>query len=205
MCGSVGAMSASAKSTCLPATALVDSEAPLYGTCRAFVSLRTFIQAEHVVVNLMRAPMLVGESVVRHVELPPHDDAVQAMRGVVAREPLQNAAVRGDARPWHTAFVRLSVIQVHAESVIDAAVGIDHGVNRTVVPLSDCGEDLISGLAAAGVDQNQAVSGADRSHVAEHITGVDDHDVSPTGEIEPPATAAVQSSIGTSPARVARR
>jgi hypothetical protein len=37
MCGNAGATSASAKSTSLPATALVDSEAPLYGTCRASV------------------------------------------------------------------------------------------------------------------------------------------------------------------------
>ncbi len=72
-------------------------------------------QCEMIVVHLVGAAMTFGVGVARLIELPPHDQAVQPVRRVVAVEPPEHIAMRNDARPRDAFRIGLLVEQPRAQ------------------------------------------------------------------------------------------
>ncbi len=119
-------------------------------------------------VAVLGRPHQVGEP-----ELPAVDDGVVAVGEDVAVETRRQGVVGDDLGCSPAALCGLLLPHRHAEHMVDVAVRVDGGVEPVCVPGPDVVVHHLGQRGAAGVDEDEAVTGGERGDVGERRTEAD--------------------------------
>ena len=74
-----------------------------------------------------------------------------------------------EARAGVAPALRVGYEGATATHVVDVSVGVDEAVDRSIRPLSQCGDHRRSGLHAAGVPAHQSLAGVHHPAVGERF------------------------------------
>src|SRR5262249_53664215 len=103
-------------------------------------SLAADRQSQGVVIDLVRAPLSNGIDVARSPELLALNDAVQAVRCLVAIQSSQHVPLSDDPGPGNPIRIGFVIDDLDAARGIGVTVCVDHGVCGALVPPPDGGK-----------------------------------------------------------------
>ena len=136
-------------------------------------------------------------------ELAPVDDRVVARGGAVAVEPVGDGLVRDDPRCCASRGPDLLLVPLDAEAVVDVAVREHRGVQQCRRPGPQRLVHPLGEERAAGVDEHEAIVGAERAHVRER--GHERAAGSDLGQLAPLAHGVLRARVDLAPPQLVRQ